>query len=116
MISRCTNHKSDSYPSYGGRGIKVCDRWMDFGNFFADIGVIPKDMSLERIDVNGDYCPENCTIIPMKRQARNRRNTLYITHFGERIKLADLADKTELSYGALYARYRRGARDERLIR
>lgn len=73
MIQRCTDPKNQDYKYYGGRGIKVCDRWLDVRNFVEDMGERKKGWSIERIDVDGDYTPKNCFWIPMKYQAKNRR-------------------------------------------
>ena len=87
MLARCRDRKSSSYRYYGGRGIKVCERWDSFDNFVADLGVRPSLWhSLERINVNGNYEPSNCKLIPKTDQARNRRNSKPRSDYWERIK------------------------------
>lgn len=82
---RCSNPKRIGYQNYGGRGIKMCDRWkVNFKNFLADMGKKPDpSFSLDRIDPNGNYTPENCRWADRLTQARNRRNTLRITYQGQ---------------------------------
>ena len=77
MLSRCQNKNHGMYPLYGGRGIKVCDRWANkedgFTNFLEDMGEIPEDLSLDRIDVNGNYEPSNCRWATRTEQNYNQR-------------------------------------------
>jgi len=79
MVARCTNKKLPGYGRYGGRGIEVCDRWLSsFENFYTDMGGRPPGTSLDRIDNNGDYAPDNCRWATTKEQSRNRRSNRLI--------------------------------------
>ncbi len=73
MIQRCTNPKSTSWKHYGARGISVCERWMTFENFFADMGKKPDDLSIDRINNDGNYEPSNCRWATRSEQQRNKR-------------------------------------------
>jgi hypothetical protein len=78
MLERCRNPNAPNYHLYGGRGISICDRWLGadgFVNFHADMGDRPEGQTLDRIDTNGDYTPENCQWATAKQQSNNRRNT-----------------------------------------
>lgn len=76
MINRCVYPDAINYKYYGGRGIKVCDRWRVYENFLADLGEIPHPLSVDRIDNDGDYCPENVKLSTPKEQAQNKRPRL----------------------------------------
>ena len=99
MKARCYNPVVDSFKTHGARGIKVCDRWLDrekgFINFYTDMGARPKEPNgrhyqLDRIDVNGDYCPENCRWVTAKQQQQNRRNNKFSYLFNEKMCLSEI--------------------------
>ena len=71
MLLRCNNPISKSYKDYGGRGITICERWLKFENFLADMGVRPPERTLDRRKVNGNYEPDNCRWATRKEQAMN---------------------------------------------
>lgn len=109
MKNRCNNPKADNYKYYGGRGIKVCDRWNLFENFISDMGDPPtKDHSLDRIDPNGDYSPDNCRWLHFKLQARNTRSNRILTLNGESKCIAEWADIIGVSAYTISARLKRG--------
>lgn len=83
MLNRCKNPNVPCYPNYGGRGIKVCERWKSFENFLADMGEPGPEMSIDRIDVNGDYEPLNCRWATAIVQQSNTRKNRFLTHNGK---------------------------------
>ncbi len=100
MRHRCVDVNCKFYSNYGGRGITVCERWQGpngFPNFLSDMGHPPEGMSLDRIDNNGNYTPENCRWAKAKTQSRNRRTNRLITHDGRTQTLADWAEEFGIS-------------------
>lgn len=104
MKSRCHHIKSDSYGNYGGRGIIVCERWRNsFENFFQDMGHRPNDKySLERINNDGNYEPENCKWATRQEQELNKRNSIRVDYNGKIISLPQLAKNIGMPLGKLY--------------
>lgn len=94
MKARCSNKNHKSYPSYGGRGIKVCRRWAKFLNFLSDMGDIPKGKTLGRIDNNKNYCPSNCRWETHKQQANNKSSNRIISFNDECLTLQQWQTKT----------------------
>lgn len=83
MKQRCLNPKNKGFQRYGGRGIKVCDRWMDFKSFISDMGLAPTTThSIERIDNDGNYEPSNCRWATNDEQNRNKSSNVYISYGG----------------------------------
>lgn len=108
MIKRCFNEKDSNYPIYGARGIKVCDEWLKFENFFNDMGNRPEGMSIDRIDVNGDYNKSNCKWSTRKEQARNTRTNRFIEFNGDNKCLMEWSEVTGISVGTIWYRLNSG--------
>lgn len=110
MIRRCHDPKNRAYSNYGGRGIKVCDRWLhSFENFLADMGERPsKEYSIDRIDNSGDYCPENCRWATIKQQANNTRRNINITHNGVSHTLTEWCEILNVDNRKAHRRYQSG--------
>lgn len=106
MIYRCYNPKNNAYKWYGARGIRVCDEWRTYEGFRAWVANTCPDVTytVERIDVNGDYCPENCTWIPNSKQANNRRTSVIVEHNGIKKNLTEWCDELGLDYKLIHNR------------
>lgn len=108
MRERCTKPSSKSYRDYGGRGIKVCDRWLrSFNDFVADMGPRPDGFQIERRDNNGGYCPENCLWVPQQAQALNKRNTRWVTLNGETKTITEWSRITGLQKQLIHYRLKK---------
>jgi hypothetical protein len=109
MKKRCNDIKSKSYKDYGGRGIKISDKWDTFERFYNDMGATFKEgLSIERIDVNGNYCKENCTWVTIKAQANNRRSNHKVAYKGETLTISQLAEKYKKNYNLVEERINKG--------
>lgn len=103
MIERCTNPNHQAYKSYGGRGITVCERWRSFANFLADMGERPsRGMSIDRIDVNGNYEHANCRWSTQAQQCRNRRNNKLTEESASEIRRRVEQGETQRSVAAAF--------------
>lgn len=109
MKARCNNPNTKSYKDYGGRGIKVCDRWANsFVAFLEDMGERPEGETLDRIDLNGDYEPGNCRWLPRANQTRNTRRNKRITFRQETKTISEWAAEFGINPINLNRRLRRG--------
>lgn len=109
MKQRCTNEAHKSYHNYGGRGIKVCQEWIDsFEAFLKDMGERPEGMTLERVDTDGNYCPENCVWATRKQQANNRRSNHDLVHGGITKTVKQWSEEKGISDKAILYRLKAG--------
>lgn len=115
MKERCINSNSKDYNNYGGRGIKVCKKWLMFENFYNDMGKCPKGKSLDRVDNSKNYIPYNCRWSTNKEQANNRRNNHLLTFNGETKTVVQWANKLKVAPDFLYRRIYRGWSVERTL-
>lgn len=105
MKDRCYNEKNYAYHNYGGRGIRVCDRWKDINFFINDMFPSYKEgYQIDRIDNDGNYCLENCRWVTPKENSNNRRNNRYVEFDGKKLTLSQWADFTGLKQTTLSSR------------
>ena len=117
MRHRCSNPNHHAYRYYGGRGIKVCERWVLFENFLADMGPRPSlKHSIDRFpDKNGNYEPGNCRWALSNQQNRNKRDNVWVKYRGEQRMMTEVCDELGLNWSTVYSRRRKGTPDERLF-
>lgn len=108
IFSRCYNPTTKGYHRYGGRGIKVCERWRSFINFLDDMGERPEGMTLDRINNDGDYEPGNCRWATYQQQAQNKSTNVNITINGETHCLAEWSRRSGISDSVLRKRLNDG--------
>lgn len=105
MMRRVYSKKHKHYQDYGGRGITVCKEWHDFENFYKDIGIYRVgNLSLDRIDNNGNYCKENCRWSTQKEQTNNTRKNRKVIYNGNEYNLCQLSEKLGIKYTTLKRR------------
>lgn len=116
MLDRCTCPSNVGWKNYGGRGIKICERWRaSFAAFLEDMGPRPAGQSLERIDVNGNYEPGNVRWATALEQHQNRRNNVYLTLNAETLTAAAWGRRLGCTTSALLRRRAKGWSDERVL-
>lgn len=128
MRSRCycpsksgrtrSGRSGGSYDYYGGRGIKVCDSWKNSFPAFRDWAMshgYADHLYLDRIDPDGNYCPQNCRFVTAAESARNKRGTIYLTFMGVKRPMAAWAEFLEIPYNRLLQRYHAGWTDEEIL-
>lgn len=120
MKQRCQNPKNRDYSLYGGRGISICNRWLEpdgqgFLNFLADLGEVPKGLTLDRINSNGHYEPGNCRWINQAEQCRNTSRNRLVTLNGEAMLLADWARRLNVGNPTLWRWLKKGLAYEEIL-
>lgn len=118
MLQRCTNKRCKAWKHYGGRGIKVCERWMTFENFYADMGEPSGDLSLDRIDNDGNYEPGNCRWATWSQQMRNQRQRTMQKHDTPEgpMTIYEIMDRTGLTHAAVSYRIKMGFPPDQILR
>ncbi len=118
LKGRCSNETNTKYLDYGGRGISVCYEWAESYEVFKEWAIeqgYSSAMTIERINNDGNYEPDNCKWIPFSEQANNRRSTVWITHQGRTQNLKQWCNELGLPYGSIHSRYTRGKRAPELF-
>jgi hypothetical protein len=108
MRGRCSNPGNHAYADYGGRGIRVCPEWDDFSVFVRDMGEAPDGLTIDRLDNDKGYSPDNCRWVTKKQQANNRRSNRLITLNGVTKTISQWAEATGLKAGTIQYRISHG--------
>ena len=111
MKQRCLNPNKPDFSYYGGRGIQVCERWMDYANFYEDMGEPPKGMQLDRIDNDKNYEPDNCKWVTRKQNCRNRRSNLLLTYKGKTQTAVEWSEELDIKASTIRLRKAKGKTD-----
>lgn len=107
MLNRCRNANQPNYANYGGRGIKVCERWLSIENFISDMGRPDEDQSIDRIDNDGNYEPGNCRWASRKQQNRNKNSNRVLTLDGKSMTLIEWAESLGIEQSSLRERLKK---------
>lgn len=117
MLTRCYNPLVEKYKRYGARGIKVCDEWKLFVNFYKDMGDRPDEFhSLGRIDNDGNYCKENCRWETNKTQSNNTSRNVFIEFNGCKKTISEWAEITGITYATIIQRFRLGLSADEVLK
>ena len=119
MKQRCYNPRNTNYKNYGGRGIKMCQEWVDSVETFSEWAIsngYADNLEIDRIDVDGDYSPNNCRWISHYEQCQNRRTNVQVTINGVTCTLAEWARKAGITYNTIFFRYSKGVTGEELVK
>lgn len=116
MRDRCTNPENEAYENYGGRGISVCDRWLnDYDAFVEDMGIREAGMTLDRIDNDGNYEPKNCRWATRAEQAVNRSSNHELTHNGKTQTVTEWSAEIGVKPSTLFGRIKYGMTVEEIL-
>lgn len=108
LRQRCLNKNDINYKNYGGRGITVCEEWLNFENFYKDMGDRPEGKSIDRINNDGNYCKENCRWATPKEQSNNRRSNHFITYKNKTQTISQWSEELRIKCGYISTRLHRG--------
>ena len=118
MKERCYNKNVKDYKHYGARGIKICEEWLDSYASFKEWSLsngYQDNLTIDRADVNADYCPENCRWANIIQQNNNKRTNVFVEYEGQKLSLKQLSRLVGVNYRTLYDRYKKGWPLERMI-